>query len=376
MNVENLCEGLIIKNYKELCVLLEIKVTGGDSKKSQLKDLERYCKYHKEGNKFIIDEIYSEVKMKVDMRNTVKDDDKRHEGNSSVYGDDIKRLLLYLMASSNEDDEIILPISILLNKLSMTNINYSLGRRNQEKLSEILKIDEIYINEFYDTTHQNLRRTLESNLNQLDRKSILRWQTVRMICKRVAEVKYNELDEIIIDMDTNTINYDIREEYSVATKEQDLIILEAENEVLKELDLSDINEVFKYGKADIFYNKVYSIIKKKANIKYYFNGYKLIFNKDIVIGELEKYGEDVDCVRKELNKKVREKLFDNAMKRQEKVEKEFKDIIGELPLSIKEVKKLRLKDDYLKQIQIIIDNVINITANDIRYKLKQKVDYK
>ena len=55
MNVENLCEGLIIKNYKELCVLLGIKVTGGDSKKSQLKDLERYCKYHKEGNKFIID---------------------------------------------------------------------------------------------------------------------------------------------------------------------------------------------------------------------------------------------------------------------------------------------------------------------------------
>ena len=145
MNIENLCEGLIIKNYKELCVLLGIKVTGGDSKKSQLKDLERYCKYHKEGNKFIIDEIYSEVKMKVDMRNTVKDDDKRHEGNSSVYGDDIKRLLLYLMASSNEDDEIILPISILLNKLSMTNINYSLGRRNQEKLSEILKIDEISI---------------------------------------------------------------------------------------------------------------------------------------------------------------------------------------------------------------------------------------
>lgn len=374
MKIENLSEGQVIKNYKELCALLGIEPCAGNSKKSQLKELERYINYHKEGNKFIVDEVYSEIKEKVDMRSIIKEDDKRHEGNSSVYGDDIKRLLLYLMATSSEDDEIILPISILLNKLSMTNVNYSLGRRNQEKLSEILKIDEIYINEFYDTTHQNLRRTLESNLNQLDRKSILRWQTVRMICKRVAEVKYNELDEIVIDMDTNTINYDIREEYSVATKEQDLIILEAENEVLKDLYLSDLNEVFKYGKADIFYNKVYSIIKKKANIKYYFNGYKLIFNKDIVISELEKYGEDVDCVRNELNKKVREKLFDNAIKRQEKVEKEFENIIGELPPSTKEIKKARVKDDYLNKIQIVIDNMISLTANDIRYKLKQKVE--
>ena len=193
-----------------------------------------------------------------------------------------------------------------------------------------------------------------------------------MICKRVAEVKYNELDEIVIDMDTNTINYDIREEYSVATKEQDLIILEAENEVLKELDLSDLNEVFRHGKADVFYNKVYAIIKKKANIKYYFNGYKLIFNKDVVISELEKYGEDVDCVRNELNRKVKGKLLDNAIKRQDKVEKDFGNVIGELPPSTKEIKKIRVKDDYLKKMQIVIDNMISLTANDIRYKLKQK----
>lgn len=372
MNIEKLYQGQTIKNYKELCLLLDIKPTGGDSKKSQHKELDRYCLYHKEGNKYIIDEIYLNVLEKVDMRNIVKEDDKRHDGNSSVYGEDIKRLLLYLMATSSEDDEIILPISILLHKLSMTNVNYSLGRRNQEKLSEILKVDEIYISEFYDTTHQNLKRTLENNLNQLDRKSIIRWQTVRMVCKRVAEVRYNELDEIVIDMDTNTISYDIREEYSVATKEQDLIILEAENEILKELELNDINEVFKYGKTEIFYNKVYAIVKKKANIRYYFNGYKLIFNKDIVINELEKYGEDVVEVRNELNGKIREKLFDNAINRQNKVEKEFENTFGEMPSSTKKIKKIRIKDDYLDNMQIVIDNVIKLTANDIRYKLKQK----
>ena len=374
MNIEKLFVGQVIKNYKELCLLTNMIPCAGNSKKAQLKELERFVKYHKEGNKFAIDEIYDKPLDKMDGRSIIKEDDKRHEGNGSVYGDNVKRLLLYLMATSSENDEIVLPISILLNKLSMTNINYSLGRRNQDKLSEILNIDEIYINEFYDTTHQNLKRTLENNLNQLDRKAILRWKTVRMICKRVAEVKYNELDEIEIDMDTNTINYNIREEYSVATKEQDLIILEAENEILKQLELNDINEVFRYGMVELFYKKVYAIIKRKANIMYYFNGYKLIFNKDIVVNELEKYGEDVYSIKDELNQKVKEKLLDNAIKRKDKVEEEFKNVIGTLPPILKEIKKIRLEDDYLKQIQLIIDNVIDIAAKDIRNRLIEKVE--
>ena len=360
MNIENLEAGQTIKNYKELCSMLEIKVEAGNSKKAQLKELERFLKYHKEGNKFIIDEIYKEVKEKTDLRNN---------GNSSVYGDNIKRLLLLLMATSVDNDEVILPISILLSKLSMVNINYSIGRRNQDRLSEVLNIDEKYINEFYDTTHQNLKRSLETNLNQLDKKAILRWETVRMICKKVAVVKYNELDEIEIDMDTNKVQYNIKEEYSVATKEQDLLILEAENETLKELNLNDINEVFRFGKADLFYKKVYSILKRKANIKYYFNGYKLIYNRDIVINELEKYGEEMNTVRNELNNIVKEKIFDNAIKRQEKIYNEVDYISDEL-LGLKEYKKIRLSEEYLNIMQTLIDNVISLTAKDIRYKLK------
>lgn len=95
MKIENLSKGLVAKNYKELCTLLGIEPCAGNSKKSQLKELERFISYHKEGNKFIVDEIYSEIKEKVDMRTIAKEDDKRHEGNGSIYGDDIKRLLLY-----------------------------------------------------------------------------------------------------------------------------------------------------------------------------------------------------------------------------------------------------------------------------------------
>lgn len=66
--IERLYERQIIKNYKELCEVLEIKPCAGNSKKSQLKELDTYCNYHKEGNKFIIDEIFDIQKEKEDLR--------------------------------------------------------------------------------------------------------------------------------------------------------------------------------------------------------------------------------------------------------------------------------------------------------------------
>lgn len=371
MNTDKLTENMIVKNYKQMCELLNQTVKGGKSKTLQIQDWERYFEYHKEGQKFIIDKIYDIEKEKVDMRKSenISENDKRHNGNNSFYNEDIQKLLLLLMASSTIDDEIILPISILLNKLSMVNCNYSLGRRNQDKLSEILNIDEKYINDFYDSTHSSLRSSLENSLNALDKKSLLRWQTVRMVCKKVAVVKYNELDEIEIDMDTDKVQYSIQEEYNLATKEQDLIILEAEKEILDLLGYETINEIIKHGLIDEFYKQVYKIVQKKANIKYYFNGYKLIFNRRDVIKALEKYGEDLEPVRIELNSKVKEKTLDNAIKRQEKCEKETHCGFGVKHKTPRQ--KMRLSDDYLNNIQLIINTVIDLKAKNIRNKLKE-----
>ena len=72
-----------------------------------------------------------------------------------------------------------------------------------------------------------------------------------------------------------------------------------------------------------------------------------------------------------MNNKVKEKLFDNAIKRQEKVEKECESVAIGTPL-LKDIQKLRIKEDYLDYIQLIIDNVISLRANDIRNKLKKK----
>lgn len=68
MNLENIKEGMIITNYKELCKLLGMNVKSGKSKQLHLKEFERHVKYHKNGNSFVIDEIYTKPLPKTDKR--------------------------------------------------------------------------------------------------------------------------------------------------------------------------------------------------------------------------------------------------------------------------------------------------------------------
>ena len=65
MNINKLEANKIYKNYKKLCNVLNVNVKGGKSKQLQIIDMKRYFKYHNEGNKFIIDEIYPEPKEKI-----------------------------------------------------------------------------------------------------------------------------------------------------------------------------------------------------------------------------------------------------------------------------------------------------------------------
>ena len=56
------------KNYKELVKVLGWEEKRSNSRVAQMKKLEAICKYHKEGRKYIIEEIYEEPKKLVDGR--------------------------------------------------------------------------------------------------------------------------------------------------------------------------------------------------------------------------------------------------------------------------------------------------------------------
>ena len=59
MNLSNLSAGQRIPNYKKLCELLDVPTKKGNSKNAQLKEFDRYFRYTRIGNAFLIDEIYT-----------------------------------------------------------------------------------------------------------------------------------------------------------------------------------------------------------------------------------------------------------------------------------------------------------------------------
>ena len=66
LKYSNLIIGQIFKNYKELCEFLDKPVKGGKSKVYQLEEFKRHFSWIKEGNKFIIDDVY-DVPQKKDI---------------------------------------------------------------------------------------------------------------------------------------------------------------------------------------------------------------------------------------------------------------------------------------------------------------------
>ena len=352
MKIENLQENMVIKNYKELCSLLEIKVYRGDSKLAQLKELATHVRYEKQGHKFIIKEIYKEQKVK---------EDKRVGGYSEM-----RTLILRLLDISNQNNNIVLPTNVLLRKLSMVNDNYAIARRSQKELGELLDMKQEYIADFYSSTHKNLKRALETNLNKLQRERLVFWSNTIMVCKnKIGDIKKNELGEFEVDEDGKLI-CDIKQEFRVATQQEKEIILSTEKQVLIKYGFSEIGDIYKHCKSDSFYKEVYKRVKKSCNINFYFLGYDITFIKENIEEELKKI-DDSNSLNNQMNQVVKERIKNNAITRVEKA-KDKKVALGR----DKDPKvTLRASEQYIESMNILIDTVISLEADRIREKLEK-----
>lgn len=58
MKIEELYEGRVFKNYKDLCETLNIPVKTSNSKKSQIKELSRFCLINQKGHTITIERLY------------------------------------------------------------------------------------------------------------------------------------------------------------------------------------------------------------------------------------------------------------------------------------------------------------------------------
>lgn len=331
MNLEKIEVGMIVKNYKEMCELLGEKTKGGDSKKAQLKEWNRYFRYSKDGNKFIIEEIYEEV----------KDKNNNHGGSRyNVYGDVIQLLILNLLG--REKGVMTIGKNKLQTLIGMTNYNFNTGRSKMEDLAKILETSIYTVQDFYNTNEDNLKSAIENSLRILNDKRIISYE-ITLKGKVSGSSHYRDLTD----------------------DEKDLVLL-VEGRVLKQMGYDRISDVRCTSDWKGYKEKCLNLFKELTSLDYYFDAYKLWVNKDFAEEEKIKLLESIVMSneefienKKSLNNIVIERNETNALNRQKK-EKDFTNTY----------KKHRLSDDYVADIKRLSKLLLDIDCNkDLRIML-------
>lgn len=276
MKIENLEVGSTIKNYKELCKLLGVKPKSGNAKIAQHKEFNRYFEYEKEGNKYIITKIYNNVRNKVDKRG----------GNNTMFSDDFEKIMVYMLynkSNNNDKCSIILSKGNLLKATNLVNENYDLCKNNISKLSEIIQVSEQAINEFYNYNNKKLYDTVERNLRKLKASKVIDYNKSKIVVVRELNVlATNELNKPIFNSEGKLL-YDSSLIHRVATEEERRMILEYEKEVLKNMNCKNEIEAYLKGKWKQYKSNVEKMLEyMNTNIQFYYNGYDIIWSKNII----------------------------------------------------------------------------------------------
>lgn len=328
----------VIKNYKELCVLLNEQVQAGNSKKAQFSEWERYFQYEKDGNKFIITNIFDTPNEKV------KDKTK---GNNSIYITYIETLLMHLL-SRQENQTMICTKNYLMVALGMVNIKY-IDKDTQKSIAKINSFKDYEIKEFHNRAYQTLDRILFTSLNNLKRRCLITYSD---------KLHYTKINE---DMGKLYDDEATDDEYRKYTS--------IKREVLDEMGFKDLRDVYFKNKTDQFYDilrdKLYDEFGWDTSCIYY----KIIFTKNDIDRFIPKAEEELRQ-KIELNDKVVVALNNNAKNRYDNMITKFKNEYDELCLINNcdfipnEIIKAYLPPkNYIERQQLITEEIIRLDRN-------------
>lgn len=351
MDISKLFIGLVIMNYRELCVLLNIKETGGTAKKAQLKEMERYFNYTKNGNKFIITEIYDKPLEKTDKRN------------DTIYGQYIEKLILDLLVNQeNENNKYTLNFSAnkLFEYLNMINKNYSYCLENKQKLAVYLEMDKAYIKDFYNNTYSKLTATLEGALKRLSNKMLIFWSKV------ITVSRYENIVE-------NGIVTSRIEVHNIASNSEANYIIQIEKQVSELMGCKTKREIILMDKLKEFNKNVIALIKENdSDFNYYYRSYNINFNNYV-----QKEQKQLEMIlsnneRTKLKIGLNDTLVDNYKQSNEtryQYHLDNKKYIGKSPYKSEQIK---VSANYIKNDNTLVDTVINYKTKDITDNIEIK----
>lgn len=343
IDISKLVIGMVIKNYKELCTILNEETRAGKSKQLQLKNWKRYFDWEKDGQKFIIVDIYDTPLPKEDLR---------RKGNNSIYKNYIELILLQYLSKQAGYRKTFTKRN-WLELLGMINNKY--GKEPKNKLKQLdYSINDQEITLFYIRSNKKLERVLHDALSNLQREKLI----------------IVEYETVIVSVDERG-----REHRFIANDYQKKKILQTERYILKNvMQYKNMFYVYIKNKSNEYYNKVNGKLNELYGWKYYYKQIKIIYDQPNIVDAIP--SKEVMLQKEILNSKIVEFLNDNAKKVYEKKEKEYEDALDEYLndwIGDKEYLRNRIKvpntwkypKAYIEAQRILTDELIRIGHSNI-----------
>lgn len=293
MEINKLYSGLVVKNYKELCLLLGIEEKKAASKNAQLKEMERYFSFTRDGHKIIIDKIYSTPLPKIDGRMT--------QNTSSI----TKYFIDILMNSSYKNstrvrykkDMIYFPKTVIWEMFGMVNSKYNNSNHDFIK-DEITQKD---ISLFYHIAGSRLTQLTERALKNMKNRGLISDYGLQIIIQKGSY-------------------------YYVADDNEKEIIKKEKKRIMRYLKCLNYNDVIASNQMDKYNNMIRDLFKLKYNWlvqskHFYFSKPVCNNKKDVNQIRLMLNGEIVDCIYKEF-----EAVYNRYIKKQNELKADNKKI--------------------------------------------------
>ena len=338
IDTSRLESGVVVKNYKEMCEILDEDICGGDSKKAQMKEWSRYFAWEKKGQKFIILDIYDEPLPKDDGRQ-----------NKNIYVQYIQVILMKILSKQkNTKDPFYITTNQLWKLLGMINNNYqNISLDDLNNMITDYEVTSFDMKKFYQRCNQRLREILFSSLNKLEDRALIKYEIETVI--------------VFFDEDRKTV-------YKPANDIQKKKILKAERKVLLDMELESKQHAYAKFKETEFFERVNAYLHEWYGWEYTFNRIKINYNKSDVLETVHKDEiklkndfEEMKLQRLELNDRVVEALYKNAQimaeNRHKKADQKYREalekykneymMIGDIPESFLPTKSDLHIFDYL-----------------------------
>ena len=261
--IEQLHVGQEFKNYPELCKALNLEPDGGNKKKKQLKELQSYINYEVQDRKYIITEIFETPKVL-----------EQKVAANAKYVNFVQNILLSYLSKQKEEVAYVTQQN-LWTILGMVNERYFPMRESKEELLALDENMDIFnINNFYQRSNLKFRDIIKSSIASLKRRKII-------MCEETYRIgighQFSSTFESI--------------EYHDASDSEKRYILRTQHNLLKKYGCKDEFELFFKKNKDSYYKELNEIFLQDKGWKNVFFCYKLVFDKDIVVEEINEQEE-------------------------------------------------------------------------------------